>query len=329
MVASFFRSKSWAAWAWGGLILLLLFIFADVYLSVEFNKWYKNFYDLLQDPKDINLFWSALTFFLIIASLSIIIRVISTYLANHYTLRWRQAMTEHYIPLWKKLDSEVYEGSSQRIQEDTQKFARLVEELGSQLVRSILTLIAFIPILWLLSKDIAIPFLQFSGSLVVVALGMSIGGLIVSWFVGIKLPGLEYNNQKVEARFRKQLVYGEDNKKYADPNTLAEMFTGIRLNYGRLFLHYTYFNIWKNLYYQFNIILPYLLMGPSLFGGLISLGIIVQTGNAFGKVHEAASVLLERWTQVTELRSVVKRLKEFEATIENNTLSSNVEKAAL
>lgn len=315
MMKSFFRSKEWALWAWGVLILLLLFIFADVYLSVEFNKWYKNFYDLLQDPKDISLFWAALTFFLVIASLSIVIRVISRYLANHYALRWRQAMTSHYIPLWKKLDTEAYEGSSQRIQEDTQKFTRLVEELGEHLIRSVLTLIAFIPILWHLSKDIAIPFLQFSGSLVVVALGMSMGGLLVSWFIGIKLPGLEYNNQKVEARFRKQLVYGEDNKKYADPNLLAEMFTGIRMNYSRLFLHYTYFNIWKNLYYQFNIILPYLLMGPSLFGGLISLGIIVQTGNAFGKVHEAASVLLERWTQVTELRSVVKRLKEFEATI--------------
>ncbi len=315
MMKSFFRSKEWALWAWGGLFLILVFIFADVYLSVQFNKWYKNFYDLLQEPKDINLFWSALNFFLVIASLSIIIRVVSRYLANHYTLRWRQAMTTFYIPLWKKLDKEAYEGSSQRIQEDTQKFSRLVEELGEQLMRSVLTLIAFIPILWHLSKDIAIPFLKFPGSLVVVALSMSLGGLIVSWFVGIKLPGLEYNNQKVEARFRKQLVYGEDNKQYADPNLLAEMFTGIRMNYSRLFLHYTYFNIWKNLYYQFNIILPYLLMGTSLFGGLISLGIIVQTGNAFGKVHEAASVLLDRWTQVTELRSVVKRLKEFENTI--------------
>ena len=315
MIKSFFCSREWALWAWGGLFLILLFIFGDVYLSVEFNKWYKDFYDLLQNPKDIQLFWAALTFFLVIASLSIVIRVVSRYLANHYTLRWRQAMTSHYIPLWKALDKENYEGSSQRIQEDSQKFSRLVEELGEQLIRSILTLIAFIPILWTLSKDIAIPFLQFSGSLVIVALGMSVGGLLISWFVGIKLPGLEYNNQMVEARFRKQLVYGEDDKKYADPNLLAEMFTGIRMNYSRLFLHYTYFNIWKNLYYQFNIILPYLLMGPSLFGGLISLGIIVQTGNAFGKVHEAASVLLERWTQVTELRSVVKRLKEFEATI--------------
>ena len=37
-----------------------------------------------------------------------------------------------------------------------------------------------------------------------------LGGIVISWFVGIKLPGLEYNNQKVEAAFRKDLVLGED-----------------------------------------------------------------------------------------------------------------------
>ena len=62
-----------------------------------------------------------------------------------------------------------------------------------------MTLIAFIPILWLYLQ-ISVPYLDnISGSLVWVALILSIGGIIISWLVGIKLPGLEYNNQKVEA----------------------------------------------------------------------------------------------------------------------------------
>jgi ABC-type long-subunit fatty acid transport system fused permease/ATPase subunit len=52
--------------------------------------------------------------------------------------------------------------------------------------------------------------------------------MIISWFVGIKLPELEYNNQKVEAAFRKELVYGEDDKaKFASLPTLTELFTDI------------------------------------------------------------------------------------------------------
>ena len=95
-----------------------------------------------------------------------------------------------------------------------------------------MTLIAFIPILWGLSDKVAIPFLQgINGSLVWVALVVSVGGLIISWFVGWFLPGLEYNNQKVEAAFRKDLVLGEDDKiNYAQPEKLWELFLGIRFN---------------------------------------------------------------------------------------------------
>ena len=65
-----------------------------------------------------------------------------------------------------------------------------------------------------------------------------VGGLIISWFVGYRLPGLEYNNQKVEAAFRKDLVLGEDDKvNYAQTDTLWNLFTGIRFNYQRLYLH--------------------------------------------------------------------------------------------
>ena len=80
------------------------------------------------------------------------------------------------------------------------------------------------------------------------ALSVSVGGLIISWFVGYRLPGLEYNNQKVEAAFRKDLVLGEDDKvNYAQTDTLWNLFTGIRFNYQRLYLHYGYFDIWLSL----------------------------------------------------------------------------------
>ena len=100
-----------------------------------------------------------------------------------------------------------------------------------------MTLIAFIPILWVLSSNVTVPFLNdVSGSLVWVALTLSLGGILISWLVGIKLPGLEYNNQKVEAAFRKELVYGEDDRKnYVQAPTILQLFTGIKFNYHKLF----------------------------------------------------------------------------------------------
>lgn len=225
-------------------------------------------------------------------------------------------MTFDYLKFWHSVKEDI-EGSSQRIQEDIHRFAKITERLGVQILDAIMTLVAFIPILWALSKDVEVAYLRdIPGSLVWVALGVSVGGLVVSWFVGIKLPGLEYNNQKVEAAFRKELVLAEDDKlNYASPRVITELFTGLKFNYSRLFLHYGYFNVWLYSFSQFLVIVPYMIMGSGLFTGVITLGILVQVGNAFSQVRSSFSVFIDNWTTITELRSIHKRLKEFEQNI--------------
>ena len=141
-------------------------------------------------------------------------------------------------------------------------------------------------------------------------------GVLISWLVGIKLPGLEYNNQVVQASFRKELVYGEDDRvEYAKPPTILELFTGIKFNYHRLFLHYGYFDLWLIMYNQSMIIVPYIIMGPGLFTGAMTLGILIQTSSAFREVQGSFSLFMQNWTRITELRSIYKRLSEFEKAI--------------
>ena len=325
MLKSFFLTKKWAVWAWGGFALIILSLLAQTYIDVKINEWYKGFYDLLQKPEDSNIseFWDGIFLFLKLAIPYVMIYAATNYFTRLYGFRWREAITFAYMPYWKKVDSKV-EGASQRIQEDCMNFARIVESIGLQVVRAIMLLIAFIPILWGLSSNVVIPFLKdINGSLVYVSLTASLGGLIISWFVGIKLPGLEYNNQVVEAAFRKELVYGEDDRiEYAKPPTILELFTGIKFNYHRLFLHYGYFDLWLIMYNQSMVIVPYVVMGPGLFTGAMTLGILVQTSSAFREVQSSFSLFMQNWTRITELRSIIRRLGEFEKAIgyKNSTL---------
>ena len=331
MISSFFGTKKWLLWSWGGLFILLSSLWAQVSLTVAINTWYGGFYDLMQNsasyfdnPKvGIDLFYEKLISFNIedksffmLAMPYVIIATITNWFTRVYGLRWREAITFDYLPKWRNVTEDI-EGASQRIQEDTKKFADIIENLGIKIVRSIMTLIAFIPVLWQLSAKTDIPFMGMEeGSLVWFAFVVSIGGLVITWFVGSKLPGLEYNNQKVEAAFRKELVFGEDDKgNYARVETIIELFTGIRINYQRLYNHYGYVDIWINSYDQFMVIVPYLLVGQGLFTKLITLGVVVQVSNAFQKVHEGFGVFLYQFTQITELRSVYKRLKEFEVNL--------------
>jgi len=335
---AFFKSREWAIWAYGGGALIILLLWIQVQTTVAINGWYGAFYDLLQNAKDYYdkpeegitkayelIFGVRFLFesdfeqasFLVIAMPYVFLFTFTNFFVRHYIFRWRQAMTYNYIPRWETVEEEI-EGASQRIQEDCYKFASIVESLGQSVVRATMTLIAFIPILWELSNQVVdMPiFGNMEGSLVWLALILSVGGLTISWFVGIKLPGLEYNNQRVEAAFRKQLVYGEDNKtQYAKSETLFELFIGIRFNYFRLFLHYGYFDVWLYSYLQALVVLPMFFTVPSLITGAITLGVFQQINNAFDKVHDSFSVFLHRWTTITELRSIYKRLHEFEGNL--------------
>ncbi|ECP8355537.1 putative transporter [Campylobacter jejuni] len=275
-----------------------------------------------------NDFYALILVFLAIAIPYVLIATINIYFASVYAFKWREAMTFSYLKFWKNKDDNI-EGSSQRIQEDTYNFSKIVESLGLSFIKALMTLVAFIPILWSLSdvvskalfanlsENSSFYFLKnIDGLLVYIALLISLGGLVVSWFIGIKLPGLEYNNQKAEAAFRKELVYAEDNRKeYAKNETMIELFTGLKFNYKRLFLHYGYFNIWLILFEQMIVIVPFLIMAPGLFAGAIGLGIVMQINNAFDQVRSSFSIFITNWTTITQLRSIYKRLKEFEKNI--------------
>ena len=318
MFRSFYKSRRWLIWAYGGGLVLLLALFIQVELTVQLNEWYGGFYNILQKATEhkVEEFWVEMVKFTKIAFPYVLIATLTAYFTRIYSFKWREAMTFSYVARWQLVDKEV-EGSSQRIQEDIYRFARIVESLGLQVIRAVMTLIAFLPILWSLSKGVDLEFIRdVPGSLVWVALLVSLGGLLISWFVGIKLPGLEYNNQKVEAAFRKELVYAEDDKvNYGRTETITELFTGLKFNYNRLFLHYGYFDVWINFFEQLMVIVPYLIMGTGLFTGLITLGVLVQVSNAFSKVRESFSIFISNWTTITELRSIHKRLQEFQVNI--------------
>ena len=322
MWRSFFTEKKWMLWSWGGAFFIFLSLLAQTWIDVQINEWYKGFYDLLQKAteRDISEFYDGIFLFMKLAIPYVMIYTVTNYFTRLWAFRWREAMTFSYMPYWKKVDAKV-EGASQRIQEDCMNFAKIVESLGLQVVRAIMLLIAFIPILWGLSSNVVIPFFKdVSGSLVWVSLTASLGGLVISWLVGIKLPGLEYNNQKVEAAFRKELVFGEDHEDRAKPPTVVELFNNVRRNYFRLFFHYMYFDVAKFSYLQAGVLLPYVALAPTIVAAGFTLGVMQQIVRAFSRVESSLQFLVRSWPTIVELISIYKRLQSFELAIRDQSM---------
>ena len=267
-------------------------------------------------------FYSQLLTITWIALLAVTVGVLNRFFVSHWIFRWRTAMNDYYMANWEKL--RRIEGASQRVQEDTMRFSTTMEGLGVSLVSSVMTLIAFLPVLLHLSKNVTelpivgtVPY-----SLVVVAIFWSLFGTTFLALVGIKLPGLEFRNQRVEAAYRKELVYGEDDADRAQPPTVAELFRNVRKNYFTLYFHYVYFNVARIFYLQVDNIFPYIVLVPTMVAGKIKLGALNQILNSFDQVRSSFQYLVNSWPTIVELLSIYKRLRAFEATLRDQPLDS-------
>ena len=324
-----FSPHKWQYWSILGSALIMYSTYFSVQVSVALNAWRRPFGDTLikafnkdaTEPVTAQVLYDLLLIFLSIVMLMVAVFVLTRFFVSHYVFRWRTAMNEYYTEHWKKLRN--IEGASQRVQEDTMIFAKIVEGLGVSIVDSVMTLFAFLPILWSLSSYVTtLPVIgEIPAPLFQAVIFWSLLGTVLLITVGIKLPGLEFNNQKVEAAYRKELVYGEDNEERANPATLRELFNNVRKNYFRIYFHYAYFNIARSFYLQLDNIFAYVILIPTIIAGTITYGIFQQILTAFSQVGSSFQLLVHSWPTIIELISVRKRLKAFEATLKDEELS--------
>ena len=316
----FFRND-WYWWSVAMTTFILLAVYFNVQISAWINQWYNEFYNIIQlattGPNKITAeqFYSKLFSAIYVVVVYIIVQAFVAFATSHYVFRWRKAMNFYYMTYWQQI--RTYEGAAQRVQEDTQQFAGIIEGLGTTFVGSFMSLLVFAPLLWNLSAQVpGVPvFGSVPGSLMWLALSWSAFGTVLFAVTGIRLPFLNFQNQRVEAAYRKELVYGEDDPSRADPPTIRQLFANLQKNYFRLYFNYLYFNLVRYTYLQIDnfFLLPFL--GPGFIAGAITFGLFNQVGDAFNRVTGAFQFLANSWTTIVELQSVRRRLKDFESHI--------------
>ena len=316
----------WQDWSVLGSAFIIFTTNFSVQISVAINNWRGPFFDMVQramttaNSVTTTELYLGIVDFAGIAFLFMAVYVVTRFFISHWVFRWRTAMNDYYMSFWPRV--RRVEGASQRVQEDTMRFSETMETLGSSLVDAFMTLIAFLPLLAALSPRITeMPLVgQIPYSLVWAAILWSLFGTVLLAVVGVKLPGLHFRNQRVEAAYRKELVYGEDNGERAQPPTVRELFANVRRNYFRMYFHYAYFNVARSFYIQADNIFVYILLVPTISAGAITLGGMQQILTAFGQVSSSFQYLVTSWPTIVELLSIHKRLKSFEAVIDGEDL---------
>ncbi len=328
----FFTDKKWFLWAWIGSFIILSSLWVQVEIDVKINEWFGVFYDMIQkalaEPNAVTIeeYFASLFSFITLAGMYIAVYVAISFFTAHFLFRWRTAMVEWYHSVYDR--ARKIEGASQRVQEDTIKFTRIMEGLGTSLIESIMILIQFIPILFGLSIGIPIFFFgEWEYGLIVGALIWTLGGTVFLIVLGLilRLVGVEYDLQKQEAAYRKILVIAEDDETVR-PKTIDELFDDVRKIHFLSYLRYLYFNIGRIAYLQANVLSAYVFLAPAIVAGVVTLGVMQQIIRAFGRVEGSMQYLLKAWPTIIELASVYKRLREFEDKLisseENKTIES-------
>ena len=322
----FFTEKSWFYWSWIGSFIILSSLWVQVEIDVKINEWFGVFYDMIQkalaEPNAVSIeeYFASLFSFITLAAMYIAVYVAISFFTAHYLFRWRTSMVQWYHSVYDK--ARKIEGASQRVQEDTIKFTRIMEGLGTSLIESIMILIQFIPILFGLSVGIPIFFFgEWEYGLIVGALIWTIGGTVFLIVLGLilRLVGIEYDLQKQEAAYRKILVIAEDDGNVR-PKTIDELFDDVRKIHFLSYLRYLYFNIGRIAYLQANVLSAYVFLAPAIVAGVVTLGVMQQIIRAFGRVEGSMQYLLKAWPTIIELASVYKRLREFETKIKQEDL---------
>jgi len=320
----FFTQRKWQLWSWIGSFVILLSLWIQVQIDVKINEWFGQFYDMIQKalaaPNSITIeeYWASLLSFITLAGIYVALATIVAFFTAHYLFRWRTAMVEWYHGVYDK--ARTIEGASQRVQEDTIKFSRIMEGLGTSLIEAIMMIIEFTPILFGLSIGIPILFFgDWNYGLIVGAFIWTIGGTLFLILLGIilRLVGVEYDLQKQEAAYRKLLVIAEDDMTVR-PKNINELFDDVRKIHYLSYLRYLYFNLGRIAYLQANVLSAYVFLAPAIVAGLVTLGVMQQIIRAFGRVEGSMQYIFKSWPTIIELASVYKRLREFESKINSS-----------
>ena len=320
----FFVIRKWFLWSWFGSFVILSSLWVQVKIDVKINEWFGKFYDMIQKalakPNAITIdeYWESLFSFISLAGLYVAVYVVISFFTAHYLFRWRAAMVEWYHSVYDK--ARKIEGAAQRVQEDTIKFSRIMESLGTSLIESMMVLFQFIPILLGLSVGIPIYFFgDWQYGLITGALLWTLGGTIFLIALGwiLRLVGVEYDLQKKEAAYRKLLVIAEDDGSVR-PKRIEELFDDVKSIHFLSYIRYLYFNVGRMAYLQANVLSAYVFLAPAIVAGVVTLGVMQQIIRAFGRVEGSMQYLLKAWPTIIELASVYKRLREFEARILND-----------
>ncbi|MGQ9370645.1 ABC transporter ATP-binding protein/permease [Azospirillum sp. A39] len=308
-------------------VLLLVLTVVSVLVPVLINLWSQRFFDALEQ-RSMDRFVTMIVAIVGIIALNILNTVLHLRVKRRLQLGWRAWLTDRLLNDWlsKGRQHQVtflpgdHDNPDGRIAEDIRIATEYAIDLGHSLIYCVLLLFSFTSILWELSgapeltvfgHTVAVP-----GYLLYIALLYAGAGTTIAMLMGQPLVHAANRRQGYEADFRfglarvrehaqaVALLHGEGDER----RRLSALFQGVRHGWHRQTRALSNMMTFTSAYSVLSTAFPILVAAPRYIGGAISLGVLMQTAQAFQQTVAALSWPIDNLPRVAEWKASVERV---------------------
>lgn len=299
----------------------------QVVVPVLINLWSQKLFDALEQ-KSMERFLLMIAAAGVIIAIHVSVTICHLFVKRMLQLGWRKWLfrkVQHdwlshgrqYQITYLKGDHSNPDG---RLSEDIRISTEYAIDLGLSLLYCILLLFSFINILWMLSgiieldvRGISVPI---PGHLLFIALLYAAAGTTVAMLVGQPLVRAVNQRQGCEADFRFglarirenaqaiALLHGESDERRG----LFELFRGVRDGWNAQTRALAYTMTFSAAYSVLSTAVPVLVAAPRYITGAITLGVLMQTAQAFQQTVAALSWPIDNLPRAAEWKASVERV---------------------
>ncbi|MGG5890226.1 ABC transporter ATP-binding protein/permease [Falsiroseomonas sp. HC035] len=304
-------------------LMLALLVVAQVALVIRLNIWTADLFDALE-RRSTSRATSQIGIFVLILLGTMATNTAHLAVRRWLQFDWRRWLTARVIGDWMK-DARHYQADripgdhanpDGRIAEDIRIATEAAVDLVSTLFYCVLLLVTFIGILWSLSGWVRIAGMDVPGHLVVLAFGYAGAGAVVAYLLGRPLVRATDTRQTREAEFRFSLVRSHER---GEPIAVARgepqertrlrgVFETMARSWREQSVGLARLMAFSSGYVALASVLPVLVGVPRFLEGTLSLGRLVQSGQAFQQVTAALSWPVDNLAAIAGWRASVERV---------------------
>lgn len=308
-------------------LALVVLTIGQVVVPVLINIWSERLFDALEQ-RSMDRFYTMIGAVGLIIAFNIVNTLLHLRVKRRLQIGWRRWLTRKVLDDWLARGRQHqitylpgdHDNPDGRIAEDIRISAEMAIELGHSLSYCVMLLISFTNILWMLSGTVAVTVmgteLSVPGHLLFIALAYAGVGTTIAMVVGEPLVRAVNRRQGFEADFRFGLARIRENAQpiallhgeTAERGRLTTLFKGVTRGWHGQTVTLGNMMVFSATYSVLSAAFPILVAAPRYIAGVITLGVLMQTAQAFQQTVGALSWPIDNLARAAEWRASVERV---------------------